>query len=729
MGENMIRWDRDDDGIVVLTIDDPDASANTMTDAFKAELHDVVSRLKAARHEIAGVILASGKPTFFAGGNLQRLRSITAAERDLLADSGRHMKADLRRLETLGVPVVAAINGAALGGGFELCLAAHYRVALDLPDMQIGLPEVTLGLLPGGGGIVRSVRRLGVVDALGMLLLRGTRHPARVACELGLIDELVQRPEQLLDAAKRWITSLPRGAQVRQPWDEPEFVIPGGTPSIDEVTAQAPATVRRQLQTGRYPALANIIAVAVDGAQVSFEEASEIETVHFADLVVGQVAKNMIQAYFFDMQRVKGDRGRRREARSAPVTRCVVLGAGMMGAGIAYVCAKAGIEVVLKDLSPEAAERGKRYSERILTTAIERGATTKPEAEALLSRITPTAEARVAEGVELLVEAVFEDPELKANVLAEIEPHLADDALLATNTSTLPITELADAVARPADFIGLHFFSPVDRMALVEVIRGGATSERTLGRALDLARQIGKTPIVVNDSRGFFTSRVIRSFLNEGIAMLLDGVPPTAIERASTLAGYPAPVLQLRDELNLKLTADIRDAERDAAVAVGLPYDQHPAFEVIDRMIAAGRAGRAAGAGFYDYADGKRLGLWGGLADLFGPFSDAEPDLIALQQRMLAIESLEAVRCIDEGVIESVADANVGSLLGIGFPGWTGGVLQYINGYDGGLPGFVARVRQLAAAHGNRFAPPQSLVAKSERGDTYSDARVATAAR
>ncbi|HSD81889.1 MAG TPA: 3-hydroxyacyl-CoA dehydrogenase family protein, partial [Solirubrobacteraceae bacterium] len=394
-----------------------------------------------------------------------------------------------------------------------------------------------------------------------------------------------------------------------------------------------------------------------------------------------------------------------------------------MGAAIAYVCAKAGMEVVLKDVSLEAAQRGKGYSEKLVAKGVERGKTTPDAGDELLARIAPADDAAAAAGAALVIEAVFEDPAVKAQVFAEIEPHLAPGALLGSNTSTLPITELAEGVSRPADFIGLHFFSPVDKMPLLEIIRGRRTSAETLHRALDVAKLIRKTPIVVNDSRGFFTSRVIGTFINEGIAMLLEGVPAATIEQASSQAGYPAPVLQLSDELNLKLMRKIRDAAKAAGANGSSGWDAHPAETVIDRMLDEfDRPGKLEGRGFYEYADGRRAGLWRGLRDAFPPVAD--PAAIALEdleERMLFIESIEAVKCLDEGVIETVADANIGSIMGIGYPGWTGGVLQYVNGYEGGLPGFVARARELADKYGERFTPPASLVEKAERGETYSD--------
>jgi 3-hydroxyacyl-CoA dehydrogenase/enoyl-CoA hydratase/3-hydroxybutyryl-CoA epimerase len=723
--DDVIRWERDEDGIVVLTLDDPNQSANTMNAAYVASMGATVDRLEAERNSIAGVVVTSAKKTFFAGGDLNDLRRARREQAEEIAAGAREVKSQLRRLETLGRPVVAAINGAAVGGGLEICLATHHRIALDDPSVQLGFPEVQLGLLPGGGGVVRSVRMLGIVTALTELLLQGRRVRPAKARELGIVDEIVATREELVPAAKAWIKSNPEAAQ---PWDVAGYKIPGGTPSHPALAQNLPAfpaNLRKQLKGANYPAPHHIMAAAVEGAQVDFDSAIEIEVRYFVDLVTGQVAKNMIQAFFFDLQAAAGDRSRPDGSEPYVARKAVVLGAGMMGAAIAYVCAKAGMEVVLKDVSPEAAERGKDYSRQLVDKGVDKGRSTREQADALLARITPTADAADSAGADLVIEAVFEDPAVKARVFAEIEPHVADGALLGSNTSTLPITDLAEGVSRPADFIGLHFFSPVDKMPLLEIIRGEQTSDDALWRALDLARQIKKTPIVINDSRGFFTSRVIGTFINEGIAMLLEGIPPPTIEQASSQAGYPAPVLQLSDELNLNLMREIRKATKAAIESEGRTWTPHPSQEVIDRMLDEfGRGGRLAGAGFYEYEDGRRGRLWPGLEDAFPPIGDPSSiSLNDLEERMLFAEAIEAVKCVDEGVIESVADANVGSILGIGFPGWTGGVLQYINGYDGGPAGFVARARELAEAHGERFQPPASLVEKAERGETYSDDR------
>jgi 3-hydroxyacyl-CoA dehydrogenase/enoyl-CoA hydratase/3-hydroxybutyryl-CoA epimerase len=719
-----IRYERGDDGIVVLTLDDPNQSANTMNAAYAASMGATVERLEAEKDEIKGVVLTSAKKTFFAGGDLNDLKQVRPEHATELAEGLRVVKGQLRRLETLGVPVVAAINGAALGGGLEIALATHHRIAVDDSKVKLGFPEVKLGLLPGGGGVVRSVRMFGIADALMKLLLQGKELRPDKALEMGLVGEVVATQDDLVPTAKAWIEANPEAVQ---PWDAQGYKMPGGTPSNPKLAQNLPAfpsNLRKQLKGANYPAPHHIMAAAVEGAQVDFDNAIEIEGRYFVDLATGQVAKNMIQAFFFDLQEVNGARNRPEEIESFEPKKMVVLGAGMMGAAIAYVSAKAGIEVVLKDVDLEAAERGKGYSQGLVEKAVSRGRMSEEKGAELLARITPTADAADAAGAELVIEAVFEDPAVKAQVFAEIEPHLAEGALLGSNTSTLPITDLAEGVSRPADFIGLHFFSPVDKMPLLEIIKGEQTSEETLYRALDVAKKIRKTPIVVNDSRGFFTSRVIGTFINEGIAMLTEGVPAPTIEQASSQAGYPAPVLQLSDELNLNLMRKIRKAYQDAMEAEGNAWADHPSTTVIDRMLDEfDRGGRLAGKGFYEYdEEGKRAGLWKGLSEAFPSVEDPSTiSLKDLEERMMFAESLETVKCIDEGVIESVADANIGSIFGIGFPAWSGGVLQFIDGYEGGPAGFVARARELAEKYGERFEPPASLVEKAERGETYAD--------
>ena len=563
---------------------------------------------------------------------------------------------------------------------------------------------------------------MGIADALLKVLLQGTQYTPQRALENGLVHEVAATPEEMLAKARAFIDTHPES---HQPWDVKGYKIPGGTPSNPRFAANLPAfpaNLRKQLNGAPYPAPRNILACAVEGAQVDFETALVIEARYFTELVTGQTAKNMIQAFFFDLQAVNSGANRPQGVEPRPVRRVAVLGAGMMGAGIAYSCARAGIDVVLKDVTAEAAQRGKEYSEKLLAKALSRGRTTEAKRDALLARITPTADPADLAGCDAVIEAVFEDTALKHKVFQEIQDVIEPDALLCSNTSTLPITVLAEGVSRPVDFIGLHFFSPVDKMPLVEIIKGEHTGDEALARAFDLVRQISKTPIVVNDSRGFFTSRVIGQFINEGVAMVGEGADPVSVEQAAAQAGYPAKVLSLMDELTLTLPRKIRDETRRAVEEAGGTWVGHPSDAVIDRMVDEfGRPGRSGGGGFYEYGeDGGRTRLWPGLREHFTrpdvtiPFED-------MKERMLFSEALDSVRCLEENVLTSVADANIGSIMGIGFPAWTGGVLQYINGYEGGLPGFVARARELAEKYGDRFTPPALLVEKAERGEVFTD--------
>ncbi|HYQ66391.1 3-hydroxyacyl-CoA dehydrogenase family protein, partial [Actinophytocola sp.] len=525
--------------------------------------------------------------------------------------------------------------------------------------------------------------------------------------------------DELLPKAKEWIRANPEAAQ---PWDVKGYKIPGGSPSHPAFAANLPAfpaNLRKQLKGANMPAPRAILSAAIEGAQVDIDTALTIESRYLLELLSGQVAKNMIKAFFFDLQHINSGGSRPDGYEKFTAQKVGVLGAGMMGAGIAYVCARGGMEVVLKDVSAEAAQKGKDYSVKLFDKAVSRGKVTREKADETLARITPTATAEDLAGCDLVIEAVFESTELKHKVFAEIEHIVAPDAVLGSNTSTLPITGLAEGVQRQEDFIGLHFFSPVDKMPLLEIIVGEKTSDATLAKAFDVAQQIKKTPIVVNDSRGFFTSRVIGTFINEAVAMVAEGVNPASVEQAGSQAGYPAPPLQLLDELTLTLPQKIRKETQAAVIAAGGTWDAHASEPIMDRMVEEfDRKGKSSGAGFYSYADGKRVGLWTGLYDHFTkegheiPFED-------MKERMLFAEALETVKCFDEGVLRSVPDANIGSIMGIGFPPWTGGVIQYINGYEGGVAGFVARARELAERYGDHFLPPASLVEKAEKGQKF----------
>ncbi len=713
MAENTIQWDKDADGIVTLTLDDPTGSANVMNEHYKESMHKAVERLLAEKDSIAGVVITSAKKTFFAGGDLKRMINAGPENAGEIFDEVEDIKRDLRTLETLGKPVVAAINGAALGGGLEIALACHHRIVADVKGVQIGVPEVTLGLLPGGGGVTRTVRMLGIQNAFVNVLSQGTRFKPAAAKDNGLVDELVASVDELVPAAKAWIKANPDSHE--QPWDKKGYKMPGGTPSspsLASILPSFPSLLRKQLKGAPMPAPRAILAAAVEGAQVDFDTATRIESRYFTELVTGQTAKNMIQAFFFDLQHITSGGSRPDGIEPVKINKIGVLGAGMMGAGIAYVSAKAGYDVVLKDVSAEAAAKGKGYSEKLEAKALERGKTTEEKSKALLDRIKPTGDAADLAGVDFVVEAVFEDQDLKHKVFQEIEDVVEPNAVLGSNTSTLPITGLATGVKRQEDFIGIHFFSPVDKMPLVEIIKGEKTSDETLARVFDYTLAIGKTPIVVNDSRGFFTSRVIGTFVNEALAMLGEGVEPASIEHAGSRAGYPAPPLQLSDELNLELMHKIAVATRKGVEATGGTYEPHPAEAVVEKMIEIGRPSRLKGAGFYEYVDGKRTGLWPGLRETFKSGS-SQPPLQDMIDRMLFAEALETQKCLDEGVLISTADANIGSIMGIGFPPWTGGSAQFIAGYEGpggiGTEAFVARARELAAKYGDRFLPPDSL--------------------
>jgi 3-hydroxyacyl-CoA dehydrogenase/enoyl-CoA hydratase/3-hydroxybutyryl-CoA epimerase len=725
--QTAVRYDKDADGIVTLTLDDPTASANTMNQLYVDSMAAAVDRLYAEGDSVTGVVVASAKKTFFAGANLNEMVKAGPADAPAVFELAERVKASLRRLETFPKPVAAAINGAALGGGFEIALACNHRVVVD-GSFEVGLPEASLGLLPGGGGVTRVIRLLGIQSGLMDVLLQGSTFKPAAAKEKGLVDELVATQDELVPAAKAWIKANPDAVQ--NPWDAPGYKMPGGspkTPALAGFLPAFPALLRKQLKGADYPAQKAILSAAVEGAQVDFDTASRIESRYLTNLVVNQGSKNMIQAFFFDLQAINAGKLRPQGIEPWQATKVGVLGAGMMGAGIAYVCARAGMEVVLKDVAAENAEKGKSYSEKLLDKAIARGRSTEEKKAELLGRIKATADPADLAGCDLVIEAVFEDPALKEKVFAEILPHVQPDALLCSNTSTLPITELASGVDRPNDFIGLHFFSPVDKMPLVEIIKGEQTSDLALARAYDVVQQIRKTPIVVNDSRGFYTSRVIGFMVNEGMAMLAEGVHPYSIERATTQAGYPAPVLQLSDELNLELMQKIAKAAKDAAEREGKPAPAHPGTAVVDRMLEAGRAGRLRGAGFYDYDEsGNRGSIWSGLSELF-PVAEQQLPFRDIKDRMLFAEALETAKCFEEGVIESSAAANIGSIMGIGFPPMTGGAAQFMVGYqdpenrDGpiGLAAFLERADELAATYGDRFRATAWLRDLASKGEGF----------
>ncbi|MGA8988447.1 3-hydroxyacyl-CoA dehydrogenase NAD-binding domain-containing protein [Aeromicrobium sp.] len=718
-------------GIVNLVIDDPSQSANTMNQAYAdsmaAAVDRLVSEIAADGDAITGVIVSSAKKTFFAGGDLKLMVQSTPADSQRLFDEVEGIKATLRKLETCGKPVVAAINGAALGGGLEIALAAHHRIAVD-GGYMVGLPEATLGLLPGGGGVTRTVRMFGISDALMKFLLQGTQmRPAKALSE-GLVDEVVASQDELLPAAKAWIEANAGNEEAAtQPWDRKGYRMPGGTPSNPKLAAFLPAfpgNLRKQTKGAPYKAPRSIMSAAVEGAQVDFDTASRIESRYLVDLLIGQQFKNMTQAFFFDLGAINAGASRPSGVAPTKATKLAILGAGMMGAGIAYVSAKVGIDVVLKDVSIEAAEKGKAYSQSLLDKQVDRGRMAPEKRDEILARITPSANYADLGGCDFVVEAVFESVELKHSVFADLEPVVNGDALLGSNTSTLPITILAKGVKRPEDFIGIHFFSPVDKMPLVEIIVGEKTSDEAIARAIDFTKQIKKTPIVVNDSPGFFTSRVFGTLVMEGAQMVGEGVNPVTIERASQLAGFPGTPLAMIDEVSLTLPQKINAEARKLAESEGKALPDSPAMDVINTLVDLDRKGKAAGAGFYEYPEGGKKFLWPGLEEHFAK-DGVDVPLEDLKERLTFIMSIETVRILEEGVLRTVADANIGSIFGIGFPPLHGGALQYINGYpaaDGriGIEAFTERAQELAEKYGERFSPPALLLEKARKGEKFA---------
>ena len=708
-----VIYEKDQNNIVHLILDKPNSGANLMDQEFTESLCAAVEKLKG--DEFAGVLFRSNKSTFFAGGNLDDLFATTRENAKELYDMVQSIKLAMRYLETCGKPVVACINGAALGGGWELALACHHRIALS-EGVKLGLPEVTLGLLPGGGGIIRMSRLLGLQAALPYLT-EGKQFNPEKGKELGLIHDIVDTKEQLVEAAISFIKANPKA---QQPYDVKGYKVPGGTPShpaLAKMLPIAPAMMRDKTK-GVLPAPESILSVMVEGLQVDIDSAMRIETRYFVELVCGQVSKNMINTFWYQLNEINGGAARPDGVDKAKFKKLGVLGAGMMGAGIAYSAATRGIEVVLKDVSQEAADKGKAYSENLLDKKVKKGRLTASKRDETLGRILPTAEADDLADCDIIIEAVFEDRGLKAKVTQEAEAQMQASGVFASNTSTLPITGLAEASARPEQFIGLHFFSPVDKMPLVEIICGEKTSDETLARAYDFVQQIAKVPIVVNDSRGFYTSRVFGTYANEGISMLGEGVAAAAIENAAFLAGFPVSPLAVTDEVSMTLMEKIRNQTIKDLEAEGKPYNAHPADAVVDKMLEASRPGKLAGGGFYEYPKSGKKALWAGLNELFG--GQAEFELQDLQDRLLYIQAIETVRCMEENVLTSVRDANIGSIMGIGYPVWTGGILQFIN--QTGVSEFVARAEQLHEAYGDRFAVPQLLKDMAAKGEVFKDA-------
>jgi 3-hydroxyacyl-CoA dehydrogenase/enoyl-CoA hydratase/3-hydroxybutyryl-CoA epimerase len=708
---NAVTFEQGSDGILVATMNLPGRPMNVLADALVEGLAAIPAKL--ADPAVKGLILTSGKSDFCAGADLDRLVKWTKPEEPF--EGSKALKKVLRAIETQGKPVVAAINGHALGGGFEIALACHARIAIDDPKLKLGQPEVKLGLLPGGGGTQRLLRLVGMQQAMQICGEGGDITVAK-AKAMGLLADVAKNRDELMAKARAWIAANPKAAA---PWDQPKFKIPGGdsrSPGVVQMLAIAPSIASAK-SYGNYPAVQHIMSCIFEGGLLDFDTACVVESRYFAACVMSQEAKNMVHTLWFQLNAIKKGASRPQGVPPSKVGKLGILGAGMMGGGIAYVSAKAGMDVVLLDTTQEAAEKGKAYSQGLLDKAVKKGRSTPEKRDALLAKIKPTTKYEDLAGCDLVIEAVFEDGAIKADVTTKAEAVLAADKVFASNTSTLPITGLAQASARPKNFIGLHFFSPVDKMPLVEIIVGKETSDETLARGFDYVLQIGKTPIVVNDSRGFYTSRVFATYLMEGIAMLKEGVHPRSVEVAGLQAGMPMPPLALQDEVSLSLSMHVAEQTRKDLAAEGKAIAEHPGFSVIRQLCEIGRIGKKAGKGFYDYTDDGKV-LWPELTKLY-PVAAQQPGQKELIDRLMFAQANEAARCYEEKVLRSVADANIGSIFGWGFAPCHGGALQFINAM--GARAFVARARELAAKFGPRFEPAVVVVKMAEAGGRFTD--------
>jgi 3-hydroxyacyl-CoA dehydrogenase/enoyl-CoA hydratase/3-hydroxybutyryl-CoA epimerase len=714
---SVFKYEKDADGIVTVTMD-MNGPVNSMNEEYRQVMAETVARLE-QEEGLTGVVLASAKKVFFAGGNLNELLAAEKGNEAGFMDMLRTTKGVLRRLEKLPVPVVAAINGAALGGGFEICLCCNHRIAWDDKSVQLGLPEVTLGLLPGGGGVVRMVNLLGLEKALPYLLEGRKVAPAAALAE-GMIHEIVPSVADLVPRAKTWILAN-KGSEdaAVQPWDRKGFRLPGGnigSPKLAQLAMGAPAMLRQKTR-GLLPAPERILDCAFEAARLEFDTALEVESRGLTYLAVTPQAKNMISTFFFGMNKVNGGASRPKGVAPYTTKKVGVLGAGMMGQGIAYGSAMAGIEVVLKDISVEAAAKGKAYSEKLLEKQVSRGRMSEEKKAGVLGLIKPTADDADLQGCDLIIEAVFENMELKHKITKATESYLVADGVWGSNTSTLPITQLAQASARPENFIGIHFFSPVDKMPLVEIICGDKTSDETLAKAFDYTRQIRKTPIVVNDSLGFFTSRTFGTYLDEGVRLLSEGAHPVQIDAMGRAIGMPVGPLAVADEVSLELSRKAQETWKEMGV-LDKWGDGSVARSVIDTMVEEhGRGGRHHGGGFYEYAADGSKAIWPPLFDMY-----YKPDTRVSEQdmkdRLLLRPVIESLKCLETKVLRSVADGNIGSIMGIGAPVWTGGYIQFVNTY--GLQRFVDRCRELEQQYGERFAPPQIALEHAKSGELFT---------
>jgi 3-hydroxyacyl-CoA dehydrogenase / enoyl-CoA hydratase / 3-hydroxybutyryl-CoA epimerase len=701
-----------DAGIALITIDDPTRPMNVVTPEFIDDLIAAVEKV-AADPAIKGAIITSAKPAFMAGADLKYIAGIAGGALTLeqaFAFSQKPSKQMHRRLETCGKPFVAAINGLALGGGFELCLACHKRVIVDDPKAVVGLPEVTVGLLPGSGATQRLPRMIGVEQSL-VPLLEGKSYQPSEALKLGMVDQVV--PAASLIAASRQM--ILDGVDPVRAWDKKGYRCNPGLLDNRLATVYSARQAQIAAQTQRnYPAPIAILDCIFEGTLLPLDKALDLESKHFAKLLCDPVSRNIVRTMFVSKGELAGLSRRPADVPKARFAAVGIIGSGMMGSGIGFVAAAAGIDVVLLDTEIERAEKGKSYSTRVLDKEVQRGRRTQQQADAILKRIHPTTRYADLASCEIVIEAVFEDREIKADVTRKAEAVIPQSAVFASNTSTLPISDLAQSAHRPGQFIGLHFFSPVDRMPLVEVIVGKQTSAATLARALDFVGQLKMVPIVVKDSRGFYTSRVFQTFIHEGMRMVEEGVLPALVENAARIAGMPVGPLAVTDEVTIELPMKI---VREAEKALGAAYVRPCAYNVMQRMLEEfERPGKRAGKGFYDYPEGGKKRLWPGLAKAFPPAA-TQPPLAELRRRLLFIQALETARCLEEGVLAEAKEGDVGSVLAWGFPTWTGGTLSFIE--TTGLAAFVAECDRMAKSYGQRFTPSQWLRERAAQGASF----------
>ncbi|MEM8988088.1 MAG: 3-hydroxyacyl-CoA dehydrogenase NAD-binding domain-containing protein [Pseudomonadota bacterium] len=709
-----IKVEIDDDGIALVVMDIPGKSMNVLDADLLSDLRLFADKF-ATDDNIRGAVIASGKPSgFLAGADLKGFSSLKDASRKEIFTSVMEINQLYRAFETSGYtskelvnsekfakPIATAITGHALGGGLELALATHYRVCSDNQQIKLGLPEVQIGLIPGGGGTQRLPRITGLQTA-AMMMTEGRPISPDKAKEYGFIDHVA--PEgAVIDAAKEWVRNTPHATQ---PWDRKGFRYPGGGGAMDPRAIQffMPAiALTRHHTKGNYPAAQAIMSCLYEGSILDFDTALKIEAKYFTKIFTNIVSKNMIRTLFTSREAAQKDRVRPVGVQSKVVSRVGVLGAGMMGAGIAYVTAKAGVDVVLLDRDIATAVRGKTYSEKIVEKAVGRGILRQSKADALLERITPTTEYSDLSDVDLIIEAVFENTQIKADVTRRAEDVTADNVVFASNTSTLPISELAKASVRPEKFIGIHFFSPVDKMPLIEIICGEKTDDKTKTMALDYAAMIGKIPIIAKDVRGFYTNRCVPSYLNEAMLMVKEGVSPTLLENAALGIGMPVAPLALLDEMSLSLIDQVNETTKSD---LGDDYEPSEAEDVVACMVRLGRLGRKSKAGFYDYLEEGRKRLWSEINKYF-PLAEKQPSLADVEGRLLYAQLVPAAVCLDEGVVLDPQSADLGAVFGWGFPSWMGGPMSYVDMI--GVEAFVKKADEFADAYGPRFAPPISF--------------------